>query len=98
MPVVVNWAHGGRELNAFAGSVIRNPEYYCQPGLSWPLRGITFSAQVIPRDCVFSVAGKMAFAPAHELEIWLAVFNSRPLITSYAYLRARLAAFSTKSD
>lgn len=78
MPVVVNWAHGGRELNAFAGSVIRNPEYYCEPGLSWPLRGITFSAQVIPRDCVFSVAGKMAFAPAHELEIWLAVFNSRP--------------------
>lgn len=78
MPVVVNWASQGKELSAFAGSVIRNPEYYCLPGLSWPLRGITFSAQVIPKDCVFSVAGKMAFAPLNELETWLAVFNSRP--------------------
>ncbi|VVO58042.1 hypothetical protein PS900_00649 [Pseudomonas fluorescens] len=78
MPVVVNWARGGEELNAFAGSVIRNPEYYRHPGLSWPLRGITFSAQVVPKDCIFSVAGKMAFTPIHELETWLAVFNSRP--------------------
>jgi hypothetical protein len=77
MLVVVNWAHGGKELNAFAGSVIRNPDYYCHPGLSWPLRGITFSAQAVPKDCVFSVAGKMAFSPENELETWLAVFNSR---------------------
>ena len=77
IPVVVNWSRGGQELNAFAGSVIRNPEYYFHPGLSWPLRGITFSAQAIPKECVFSVAGKMAFAPAHELETWLAIFNSR---------------------
>ena len=37
-----------------------------------------FSSQVVPRGCVFSVAGKMAFAPSNELETWLAVLNSRP--------------------
>ena len=65
-------------MNAFIGSVIRNPEYYFRPGITWPLRGITFSSQVVPKNCVFSVAGKMAFAAEQELETWLAVFNSRP--------------------
>src|SRR5665213_2984231 len=76
--VVVNWFKNGLELKEFSGSVIRNPDYYFQPGISWPLRGITFSAQVVPQNCVFSVAGKMAFAPAQELESWLSIFNSRP--------------------
>jgi len=78
MPAVVNWKRGGEELRIFNGSVIRNPEFYFRPGLSWPLRGITFSAQAVPQNCVFSVAGKMAFAPDQELKVWLAIFNSRP--------------------
>ena len=82
IPVVVNWAYDGRELNAFKYSVIRNPEYYFCPGLSWPLRGINFSSQVVPKNCVFSVGGKMAFAPSNELEMWLAIFNS----SSFDYL------------
>jgi hypothetical protein len=76
--LVVNWRGDGAEMRSFSGSVIRNPDYYFRPGLTWPLRGVTFSSQVVPKGCVFSVAGKMAFAPAHELETWLAVFNSRP--------------------
>ncbi len=75
-PTVVNWASSGKELNSFSGSVIRNPDFYCRPGISWPLRGIKFSAQAISKGCVFSVAGKMAFAPEHELEAWLAIFNT----------------------
>ncbi|MEI2323567.1 hypothetical protein [Pseudomonas aeruginosa] len=89
MPVVVNWASDGAEiknnLNEKGGIrsnvwMLRDTatNYFLQPGMTWPLRGITFSSQVVPKGCVFSVAGKMAFAPAHELETWLAVFNSRP--------------------
>jgi hypothetical protein len=89
MPVVVNWASDGEEiknnLNEKGGIrsnvwMLRDTatNYFLQPGLTWPLRGITFSAQVVPKDCVFSVAGKMAFAPENELETWLAIFNSRP--------------------
>ncbi|CAB4122517.1 hypothetical protein UFOVP31_35 [uncultured Caudovirales phage] len=88
MPVVVNWENDGAEiknnLNEKGGIrsnvwMLRDTaaNYFLQPGLTWPLRGITFSSQVVPKDCVFSVAGKMAFAPAHELETWLAIFNSR---------------------
>ncbi len=89
MPVVVKWASDGAEiknnLNEKGGIrsnvwMLRDTagNYFLQPGMTWPLRGITFSSQVVPKGCVFSVAGKMAFAPAHELETWLAVFNSRP--------------------
>ncbi|WP_159559851.1 type II restriction endonuclease subunit M [Alcanivorax sp. S71-1-4] len=89
MPVVVNWAGDGAEiknnLNEKGGIrsnvwMLRDTaaNFFLQPGLTWPLRGITFSAQVVPKNSVFSVAGKMAFAPEHELETWLAVFNSRP--------------------
>lgn len=73
---VVSWVSDGRQLSTFPGSVIRNPDFYCQPGLSWPLRGIKFSAQAVPKGCVFSIAGKMAFAPKQELDTWLAIFNS----------------------
>lgn len=89
MPVVVSWASDGAEIknNLNEKGGIRSnvwmlretaTNYFLQPGLTWPLRGITFSAQVVPKDCVFSVAGKMAFAPENELETWLAIFNSRP--------------------
>jgi hypothetical protein len=88
MPVVVNWANDGAEiknsLNEKGGIrsnvwMLRDTatNYFLQPGMTWPLRGITFSSQVVPRGCIFSVAGKMAFAPSSELETWLAVFNSR---------------------
>ncbi|TSA12039.1 MAG: type II restriction endonuclease subunit M [Comamonadaceae bacterium] len=88
-PAVVNWADEGAQiknnLNARGGIrsnvwMLRDTaaKYFLRSGLTWPLRGITFSAQVVPINCVFSVAGKMAFAPEQELETWLAVFNSRP--------------------
>lgn len=89
MPVVVNWGSDGAEiknnLNEKGGIrsnvwMLRDTatNYFLQPGLTWPLRGINFSAQVVPKNSIFSVAGKMAFAPFDELEAWLAIFNSRP--------------------
>jgi hypothetical protein len=58
--VVLNWANNGKEMKEFEGSVIRNPDYYFRPGLTWPLRGVKFSAQAVPAGCCFSVAGKLA--------------------------------------
>lgn len=75
--MAVNWGRKGTELTTFSGSVIRNAEFYFHPGISWPLRGIAFSAQAVPRGCVFSIAGKMALAPAEELPVWLSLFNSQ---------------------
>ena len=81
--LVVDWAEGGYEMYAFngipfgtAGAPMRNPQYYFRPGLTWPLRGIRFSAQAVPTGTIFSVAGKMAFAEAEELPWLLGLFNS----------------------
>ena len=87
--LVVMWAEDGAEvkagicqrypyLNGNPNFVAKNTDYYFRPGLTWPLRGITFSSQAVPRHCVFSVAGKMAFAPSEELLRWQALFNSKP--------------------
>ena len=82
---VVNWEQGGAEICNFfdpktgkLNSRPQNTNYFGRPGLTWPLRGITFSSQAVPANCAFSIAGKMAFSPEDELETWLAVFNSSP--------------------
>jgi hypothetical protein len=53
-----------------------NENYYMRPGLTWPHRSATFAAAALPRSCVFGQSGKSAFAPEHELEGLLALFNS----------------------
>lgn len=40
--LVVNWERDGKEMKEFAGSVIRNPDFYFRPGLTWPLRATRF--------------------------------------------------------
>jgi hypothetical protein len=76
--ILVNWKNEGDELSSFSNSVIRNPDFYFRPGISWPLRGVTFSAQAVPRGCIFSVAGKLATTDSEaELSPALAIFNSR---------------------
>jgi hypothetical protein len=75
--LVVNWARGGYELTTFSGSVIRNPDFYLRPGLTWPLRAHCFAPQVMPAQCVFSVRGYCAFPENSEEEKTLAIFNSK---------------------
>jgi hypothetical protein len=85
--LVVDWGDGARSIWAnlnSKGTVRSNiwmlrdtsKNYFLRPGLTWPLRGIRFSSQTVPRGCVFSVAGKMAFADADDLGWLSAVFNS----------------------
>lgn len=85
VPVVVNWRSDGSELKAWAGSlyngshwsrILKNTHLFLRPGLTWPLRGVRFSAQAVPRGSVFSVAGKMAFVEQKELPEFLALFNA----------------------
>lgn len=80
---VVDWGDDGYGLRNFVNprtgktySRPQNTEYYSRAGLTWPLRGIRFSAQVVPAGAVFSIAGKMAFASLADLGWLSAVFNS----------------------
>jgi hypothetical protein len=89
-PAVLNWASAGHELRAFASAAIRNPDFYFLPGLTWPLRGIRYSAQTVPAGHVFSVAGKMAFAAAPELPQLAALFNSLPFDQFLAFFAGKV--------
>ncbi len=83
IPSVLNWYAEGLELKALtvgrygsAAKRIFNEEHYFKPGLTWPLRGVCFSASAVPAGCVFSGGGKMAFAPTSQLLGLLAALNS----------------------
>ena len=80
-----NWRFSGSEMKAFAetrpgvehwSKRITNTNMYYQPGITWPLRGLNFSAQAVPAGAIFTIAGKMAFAPSGELLTVLGVLNS----------------------
>lgn len=78
--LVVNWKNEGEEMKAFSGSVIRNPDYYFRPGVTWPgstVKGL--NVRLLPPGCVFSHKGMVAFVQSRSddgiLEI-CAIMNS----------------------
>ena len=82
IPTVVDWDKDRSTFRGFIGRPGRwqeRPEAvdrYFLPGITWPLRGIVFSGQAVPRGAVFSVGGKVALVPEAELLAYLALFNS----------------------
>lgn len=87
-PAAVNWWLNGREIQNNLndrGGVRSNiwmlretaADFFLRAGLTWPLRGVRYSASAVPPGGVFSVAGKMAFAERSDLLHLLAIFNSR---------------------
>lgn len=74
--LVVNWAKDGAEMDAFVGSVIRNPDFYFRPGLTWPLRARRFAPQALSASAIFSVRGYCAFPEIGLEAMTLALFNS----------------------
>ncbi len=60
--LAVNWSNDGAVLDAFSGSVIRNPNYYSRPGLTWPRRTTSgLSLRAMPQGCIFADKGPAAF-------------------------------------
>ena len=74
--LVINWKNQGDELNAFPLCVIRNPNYYLQLGITWPLRAHRFSPQAMSAGSIFSVRGYSAFPLIGDELVTLAIFNS----------------------
>ncbi|WP_175704191.1 type II restriction endonuclease subunit M [Burkholderia ambifaria] len=71
--LAVNWRDDGRELDAFSGSVIRNPGYYLRAGLTWPLRTNGLSFRAMPRNCIFGHKGPAAFVADNDPKVLLAL-------------------------
>ena len=74
--LVVNYGEDGRALREYEGSVIRNPQFYFQPGVTWPRRtNSALSARILPAGCIFADKGPSAFSS--ELLGLLSWLNSR---------------------
>ncbi|MFN3256263.1 MAG: Eco57I restriction-modification methylase domain-containing protein [Ilumatobacter sp.] len=56
--LLVDWQDGGEHLKAFAGSVIRNPQFYFRGGLTWPPRTNSgLGMRLLPSGVAFAHKG-----------------------------------------
>jgi hypothetical protein len=80
--LVAKYGNDGQDLRGFDGSVIRNPDYYFRPGLTWPRRTQAgFNPSILPRGCVFADKGPGIFATdSTNPGTLLAWLTSRPLV------------------
>jgi hypothetical protein len=89
--LVVKWLDEGAELKAAASefrmrkgwgdqwtAVLNGHSLYFKAGITWPHRSARFSASALPAGCIFTKAGKAAFAGASELPWLLGLMNSEP--------------------
>ncbi len=83
--LLVDWRHQGAQSHAIyaarhdeVGGIIKNPEYYFRPGLTWPSRPHKRGGfSCVPAGGIFSVSGMMLFqASSAELLVSCAVLNS----------------------
>jgi hypothetical protein len=84
----VRWGANGRLMKVWKSEQLRkklitannskcwNEQHYFKEGMTWPLRAHSFAPQVMPKGCIFSIRGAVAFSdPGKELET-LSLFNS----------------------
>ena len=85
--LVVNWQDEGEEIKNNLndkGNVRSNvwmlrdtaANYFKKPGLTWPSRAKRFSPQALPRNCLFSQRGYLAYFPHGDHDLGLGIFNS----------------------
>ncbi|WP_208027650.1 Eco57I restriction-modification methylase domain-containing protein [Rhabdothermincola sediminis] len=81
--LLVDWANDGESLADFPGSVIRNSQYYFNPGLTWPLRSQAgFNPRLLPGGCIFGHKGPAIFLGADRTLACLGALLSRPAMLS----------------
>jgi hypothetical protein len=74
--LMVNWDTNGAELDSFGGSVIRNPNFFFRPGLTWPLRTKSeLSLRSMPAGCIFGHKGPAAFDEHNDSDKLLTILS-----------------------
>lgn len=71
--LVVDYEHDGGRLREFTGSVVRNPDYYFRPGLTWSRRtNSAMAVRLLPAGCIFGEKGPALFGSEPLLHVgWL---------------------------
>ena len=75
---VANWENNGKEMTAFEGSVIRNPQYYFREGISWSSLANQLSLRYTPEGFVFESKGSMCYSKGQvDVKYLMALLNSK---------------------
>ena len=78
---LVNWENDGQEIRSFDRAVVRNPDYYFLPGITWTdVSSSRFGARHVNEGFLFDVSGSRCF-PRSEDELYVLSF----LCTKLAY-------------
>ena len=84
---VINWYKNGRELRAFNSSVIRNPEYYFRPCITWSKVSFDLAFRFRPAGSLFDVAGTSIFTDnADDLSYLQGILNSSVISKIASYI------------
>lgn len=71
---LVNWGNDGWEIRNFDRAVVRNPDYYFLPSVTWTfVSSSRFGVRSSPKGFLFDVGGSSAF-PAQEDKLYITAF------------------------
>ena len=75
---VINWENNGADIKHFAGSVIRNPQYYLKESLTWTMLSAScFGVRYSKAGKLFEGAGPSLFADKNQLYFILSFLCSK---------------------
>ena len=64
---VINWQNDGAEIRAFKGSVVRNPDTYFKPSISWSkVSASAIAFRYFPAGFIYDVAGTSVYPKCEE--------------------------------
>jgi hypothetical protein len=104
---VINWEFNGSKVRQYPGAVIRNPQYYLKPCITWSdITSASFSGRYCEGGFLFDVKGSSGFPKIDELLYVLGFLNSKisqkcikilnPTITTQVGDMARIPVYFEK--
>ena len=88
---LANWKNDGFEMRNYSGSVIRNPQFYFKPGITWSSLANQLSLRYSPEGFVFESKGSMCYPNKQSnIEYLLGLLNSKITAEALAVLSPTL--------
>ena len=75
---VINWENDGEKVRVYPGAVIRNPQFYLKPCITWSdITSASFSGRYCEGGFLFDVKGSSGFPEVKNLNYVLGFLNSK---------------------
>ena len=70
----IDWEYDGSRIRAFAGSTVRNPEYYFREGVTWSKIANNLNARYSPETNMFDAVGLTCFSKSKCTNSYILAF------------------------